>query len=297
MKKNRNIFKSYPSLQKIGFSDEDLKFKLFVGGLTPEVTSEELGNYFNLYGTVIGIKIVGEAANKSRGFGFVVFKDFNSIEQACSQDHFIRERMVDIMPSEESGLEDKIRQIKSRKKSYKKVFINKVPKHITKKQLSAYFAQFADVIEVLIIIRNKRPFAFSYISFGEKADLLKIVSQPHQITEEVTLKVEVAVPKENNNGKVQSIKKAKNSQKNSNNNTLFENNLKKKRESEFFEQKSRNQMNPIFKNKNYLNSQPKQLVSLNSYFFSYKAKTLKTKFKRFRPGLVITLMIPVGIII
>lgn len=195
MKKTRNIFKTYPEMQKVEFTEEQLKFKLFVGGLDPDVTSSDLGKFFSAFGKISGVKIVGEATGKSRGFGFVVFKDFRSIKNSIEGDHYINNRLVDYMPCKESGLEGIVKNKKKATKSAKKVFISHLPKEVTKAELFDYFSDFAEVIEILVIIRKKRPNAFAYITLDEKANLLKIVNQDHKLRCGKNFKAEAAVPK------------------------------------------------------------------------------------------------------
>lgn len=47
--------------------------RLWVGGLSPEVTEEELGKRFHLFGTVLDIEIIRDTldSNLCRGFGYV----------------------------------------------------------------------------------------------------------------------------------------------------------------------------------------------------------------------------------
>ena len=48
--------------------------KIFVGGVTPETTSEDLNTYFSRFGEVSVAQIMyDQTTNRSRGFGFVTF--------------------------------------------------------------------------------------------------------------------------------------------------------------------------------------------------------------------------------
>merc|ERR1719305_1663674 len=48
--------------------------KIFVGGLNPSTTGQTLREYFSTFGPVMDAKVIREG-EKSKGFGFVQFKD------------------------------------------------------------------------------------------------------------------------------------------------------------------------------------------------------------------------------
>jgi RNA recognition motif-containing protein len=57
--------------------------KLYVGGLPYEITKEELGNYFSVFGELEYANIVYSVGSTlPRGFGFIKFKAVSSAEDA-----------------------------------------------------------------------------------------------------------------------------------------------------------------------------------------------------------------------
>ncbi|XP_024369950.2 uncharacterized protein [Physcomitrium patens] len=71
---------------------EDLRKKIFVGGLSPSVESDDLREFFEVnYGPVLDAVVIGSQAGdhmQSRGFGFVTFKHAASVSAAVEA-HYI----------------------------------------------------------------------------------------------------------------------------------------------------------------------------------------------------------------
>ncbi|KZV36584.1 glycine-rich RNA-binding protein [Dorcoceras hygrometricum] len=62
---------------------EDSEFRCFVGGLAWDTTDQGLEQAFNQFGDVIDSKIINDReTGRSRGFGFVTFKDDQSMRDA-----------------------------------------------------------------------------------------------------------------------------------------------------------------------------------------------------------------------
>ncbi|KAL3614080.1 hypothetical protein CASFOL_042154 [Castilleja foliolosa] len=61
----------------------DVEFRCFVGGLAWATTDQSLEQAFSQYGDVIESKIINDReTGRSRGFGFVTFKDEQSMKEA-----------------------------------------------------------------------------------------------------------------------------------------------------------------------------------------------------------------------
>ncbi|KAK6136552.1 hypothetical protein DH2020_029693 [Rehmannia glutinosa] len=61
----------------------DVEFRCFVGGLAWATTDQSLEQAFSQYGEVIESKIINDReTGRSRGFGFVTFKDEQSMKEA-----------------------------------------------------------------------------------------------------------------------------------------------------------------------------------------------------------------------
>jgi len=74
--------KAYSGKEKNGLVPN----KVFVGGLLYATGNESLRHYFERYGNIKTAEVIyNRDTKKSRGFGFVVFKDFEAVQQVLSQ--------------------------------------------------------------------------------------------------------------------------------------------------------------------------------------------------------------------
>lgn len=82
---------------KAKFKDEqERKRKLFVGALPKNLPDEELKAYFEQFGKVEKAYVVKDSkTGKTRGFGFVIYKEVEDFEKAFEHDpHIIKEKQI-----------------------------------------------------------------------------------------------------------------------------------------------------------------------------------------------------------
>ena len=69
--------------------------KLFIGGVSSEITEERLKDYFKRFGDILEAEIKKDRiTGRVRGFGFVVFADPAVADRVLLQTHNIDGRMV-----------------------------------------------------------------------------------------------------------------------------------------------------------------------------------------------------------
>ena len=97
-KQNKNVknkTKSKGKLKRNNQADGPHEYKLFVTKLTKEVTSENIKDYFERYGTVTNVTLM----NQSAICAFVTFSKFKALKELFTRAHVLSGNSVEIHPN------------------------------------------------------------------------------------------------------------------------------------------------------------------------------------------------------
>ncbi|VEL22766.1 unnamed protein product [Protopolystoma xenopodis] len=164
-----------------GDTKEDRDKKLFVGGLNPKTDENSLREYYSQWGEIIDVVVMKDPrTQKSRGFGFVTFKESTAVDAAqSSRPHNIDGKDVDskrAMPRDETGPEAHA--------TVTKIFVGGLPKEVTNDELNAYFSHFGKVSEAQVVIKKDTnvPRGFAFVTFEDHDSVDKVIlNKPHQL--------------------------------------------------------------------------------------------------------------------
>ncbi|CAI5448500.1 unnamed protein product [Caenorhabditis angaria] len=158
--------------------------KIFVGGIAPDVTNEDLSSHFSQYGEVSQAQVKYDRSNgRSRGFAFVEFNTGESCKLAlAAREQAIKGKSVEVKPA------------KSREN--KKVFVGGLPSDYNEQELRTHFEQFGKVddIEWPFDKQTKTRRNFAFIVFEEEESADKASSQTKQTFGVRECDVKKAVP-------------------------------------------------------------------------------------------------------
>jgi len=174
--------------------------KLFVGGLTVNVTSDALKEYFSKYGEIIdGVVMKDSASKRSRGFGFVTFNDPKQLDAAmAARPHTIDGKVVEPKRAVPKELSHK----PENHFTVEKLYVGGIRESHTEELLREYFSKFGTVTEVQFITDkgtgNKR--AFGFVTFDDYDPVDKCVLQrSHVLGDGSKVEVKKALSREEMN--------------------------------------------------------------------------------------------------
>lgn len=114
--------------------------KIFVGGYPVHLGEKNLMSYMSEFGEVIGVKIL-KKNGKSRGFGFVTFKDPETANYVIELHHEMDGKKFDckhVVNEEQAKKEEQ-------QKKQRKIFVGGMNKETTEAELKSYFEKFGNI--------------------------------------------------------------------------------------------------------------------------------------------------------
>lgn len=186
--------------------------KIFVGGLSWETTQDGLLNYFSRFGEVVDSVVMCNETGRSRGFGFVTFKDPSCVATVLAGGpHQLDGRTVDPKscnprgsrpqgggggPPSRGGGGGFSGGRKSG--SSTKIFLGGLPASVNESDLHAFFSEYGKVVEAIIMYdqEQKRSRGFGFVTFETEDPVQQLTGQRYVEMSGKQVECKRAEPKE-----------------------------------------------------------------------------------------------------
>lgn len=168
-------------MRPISESKADQDKKIFVGGLSHKTNEESLRAFYSKWGEITDVVVMKDPrSNKSRGFGFVTYKEAASVDKAqASRPHVVDNKEVDskrAMPREETNPEVHA--------AVKKIYVGRLKRDVKNDDLAEYFGQFGNVTDASVVLSKETNTSrgFAFVSFDDTDSVDKVIlARPHMI--------------------------------------------------------------------------------------------------------------------
>lgn len=150
--------------------------KMYVGGLAMETSNESLRNHFLQFGDLVDcIVMMDKTTGRSRGFGFVTFRDAAAMSVALGTSQVVDGREVPCKKATREGLPSGsgpgAGPGDEGNASYNvvKIFVGGLPATAERDKFTAYFSQFGKVEDAVVMMDNLtgRHRGFGYVTFAD----------------------------------------------------------------------------------------------------------------------------------
>jgi len=168
----------------MGGERHDSENKIYVGGLSPDTTTDSLERHFVQYGEIADCIVMNDkVTNRSRGFGFVTFRDPSGTTAALgSSTNVVDGRDVSTKkatregstPRPESLVQDQGNTFNS-----VKIFVGGLPSSCDTERLREYFGKFGRIVDAVVMMDNQtqRHRGFGYCTFDDSAAVEAVIEQ------------------------------------------------------------------------------------------------------------------------
>lgn len=177
--------------------DKQILNKLFIGNIPEEVTEKELRECLAYYKGIADLVIIKDKhSKKSRGFGFVIFKERKTAKKVLQAKHRIRDRSLEVKLAEPK-MKSKLQQLAD-VSSITKVFIGGIPKTACLDDLTSWFSRYGELEEAALLedrTTNEQR-GFGFVTFKQLESVKKALEDysVHQIQGK-WVECKVALPK------------------------------------------------------------------------------------------------------
>lgn len=164
--------------------------KMFIGGLSWDTSKKDLTEYLSKFGEVLDCTIKTDPiTGRSRGFGFVLFKDAVSVDKVLeTKEHKLDGKLID--PKRAKALQGK--------EPPKKVFVGGLSPDTTEEQIKEYFGGFGEIenIELPMDAKTNERRGFCFITYTEEEPVQKLLENRYHQIGSGKCEIKAAQPKE-----------------------------------------------------------------------------------------------------
>ncbi|XP_068596912.1 heterogeneous nuclear ribonucleoprotein A/Ba [Brachionichthys hirsutus] len=163
--------------------------KMFVGGLSWDTSKKDLKDYFSKFGEVTDCTIkMDQQTGRSRGFGFILFKDAVSVDKVLVQkEHKLDGRVID--PKKAMAM---------KKDPVKKIFVGGLNPDTAKEVIQEYFGTYGEIetIELPQDPKTEKRRGFVFITYKDEAPVKKVMEKKYHTVGGSKCEIKIAQPKE-----------------------------------------------------------------------------------------------------
>ncbi|KAK3051353.1 hypothetical protein LTR09_007376 [Extremus antarcticus] len=144
---------------------------MFIGGLNWETTDQSLKDYFSQYGDVVDCQVMRDGATgRSRGFGFLTFKDPKTVNIVMVKEHFLDGKLID--PKRAIPREEQERTAK--------IFVGGVSQECTDSEFREFFEAYGNVLDATLMMDKDtgRPRGFGFVTFDNDGAVDRTLAGP-----------------------------------------------------------------------------------------------------------------------